>query len=261
MDNHGTGVQVHQQVPGPSIVRWVVPGLYKRNMDVALKQTDAHKFPFIFHCEEEGCHWHTAHASWAQAAHVRLHHRANTCPLGGHSKIGRVGNPVGSTLIEKMWIELDRITKILIETPAEELETEDYRVARGQGQGVAHCLWLISSPHFESVDNVKKWAVRRYKMEHADAEFQPTPGVKGYNPAIVVQENWLADAEVDRRRPTAKRATAAPRSSVNPLELIPEDRINLATQAIKAGFPDAKIMTLAKLNQTQLDALKVQVKS
>lgn len=240
-----------------------MPGLYKRNMDVALKQTDADKFPFIFHCEEEGCHWHTAHASWAQAAHVRLHHRANTCPLGGHSKIGRVGNPVGSTLIEKMWIELDRITKVLIETPKEDRETEEYRVARGQGQGVAHCLWLISSPHFESVDNVKKWAVRRYKMEHEDAEFQPTPGVKGYNPAIVVQENWLADAEVDRRRPAARRATAPakPKPSVNPLELVPEDQLNLARQAVKAGFPDAKIMMLAKLNQAQLNAIKAEVKS
>lgn len=235
-----------------------MPDIFRRNMDVALLQRDADKFPFIFDCEEPGCYWHTAHGTWAQAANTRLNHRAATCPLDGRAKIGRHGNPVGASLIEQMWGFLDETTKFLIEAPDDVKQSEEFRVARGQAQGVAKCIWLFSQPHFEAPKNVASWAVRRYRMEHKGLEFEPTPGCKGYNPN---PPSVIAQQPLDPAKRPAARRTPAPAAPSGDEELAKMDpgKKTLAGNAIKAGFADAKVLGLVKMSPAALAALKAEV--
>lgn len=241
-----------------------MPDIYIRAFDKPLMQNDAHKFPFIFDCEEPGCYWHTAHASWGQAANTRLIHRASTCPLDGSSKVARHGNPVGSSIIEKFWIELDQVTKFLIEAPDDIKQNEDFRIARGKAQGIAKCIFIISSPHFETPEHVGRWAMRRYKMEHKGLEFEPTPGVKGYNPPVPTNTPQMSYREMQQKldpakRPAAKR-TAAPAPSGNEeVAKMDANKKLLATNAIKAGFPDNKVIALTKISAAALASLKQEV--
>lgn len=234
-----------------------IADIYHRDMSVALLQRDAGQYPFIFKCEQPECNWHTAHASWGQAANTRLIHRAGTCPLDGRSKIAKNGVAVGSSIIEKFWNDLDKVTVVLVGTPEGQRATEEYRVARGQAQGIAQCIWHISQPHFETVMDVKKWAMRRYKMEHTEGfEFAPTPGVEGYNPPVPA--NVQMQPSSPAKRPAAKRAAPAA-SGTEELASMPDDKKLLATNAIKAGFPKDKILTLAKISGAAFDALQAEV--
>jgi hypothetical protein len=86
--------------------------------------------------------------------------------------VARPNPHAGKTIVEIMWEELDEIMDRLMEggkpTGAVQLveDWQAYGEERGQAQGVAYCLAVVTNPYDVNVDEIKKEALARWKERH-----------------------------------------------------------------------------------------------
>jgi len=221
-----------------------------------------HHLDWTFECGAHGCTWVTFHRSQqgAQAERER-HHDNGLCPYTEVRRIldeeGRL-MPAGQSIIEKMWEELDKVTKAIMEQRPRfkndemtDPELEGYFKLQGQAQGLAIAIQIMSVPHFEDVTAVAKWAHKRYKMNVGDIDFMDTPGCQGYNP--------MPPPSREAGKPKKVGPTGVVSSSPNDnpktgkfKALTDDERVHL-TNMHKKGIPAGAIIGMLKISQEQYD--------
>ncbi|AKJ72500.1 hypothetical protein GMA7_63 [Gordonia phage GMA7] len=218
---------------------------------------------WTYACGDPHCVWTTYHKTKSGAESEReRHHENDLCPYTETRMLLADGGgfmPVGPSIIEKYWLELDRVTKALMdqrprfkndEMSPEELE--GYFKLQGQAQGIAIALQIISEPHFEDVTAVSKWSLKRYRMSKGEIDFMPTPGVQGHNPMpepTKVQPKATRKSSPIKRGPKADPKTGKFRAMSN------EDREHLKGM-IEQGLPDAVIQGMLKISEEQFETEK-----
>lgn len=222
---------------------------------------------WTYECGVEGCTWVTYHRSQEGArAERERHHEHDLCPYTDARRIitekGALELPVGPSIIEKYWLELDKVTKLLMDQRVrfknDEMTTDElegYMKLQGQAQGIAYCLQVISVPHFEDVPAVSRWALKRYRMSRGDIEHMDTPGVQGYNP---MPEPTRELAKPAARKAAAKRGPKAAPETGKFRAFSDEDRTHL-TGMVNQGLPDAVIQSILKISPEQFDKEKAKL--
>lgn len=201
---------------------------------------------WTFECGEPGCKWMTYHRTQEIAYREReRHHENDLCPYTETIMVLSEGGklvPAGKSIIEKYWEELDRVTKFLMENKNN--QDDGYLLMKGQAQGLAIAIQIISVPHFEDVPAVSRWALKRYKINVGQADFMDTPGVQGYNPMPAPTRTL----PVVRKKtgPAADPKTGKFRAMSN------EDREHLRGM-VQQGVPVAAILGMLKITHEQYE--------
>ncbi|QAX94676.1 hypothetical protein SEA_HARAMBE_70 [Gordonia phage Harambe] len=221
-----------------------------------------HHLDWTFECGAHGCTWVTYHRSNAGAqAERERHHDNGTCPYTEVRRIldneGRL-MPAGASIIEKIWDQLDRVTKSIMEQRPRfkndemtEPELEGYFKLQGQAQGLAHAIHLLSVPHFEDVTAVSKWALKRYRMNAGDIEFMDTPGCKGYNPMP------LPSREVGKPKKVGPTGVVSSSPSDNPktgkYKALTDDERTHLVNMVRKNIPAGAIIGMLKISEEQYE--------
>lgn len=156
--------------------------------------------------------------------------------------------PPGKSIIEKMWDELDVITKELIDNKPEDFATNvEFAKLQGKGQGLAMGIFLMSQPHFADVKAVAKWSGRRYKMHAGTAEHIDTPGCEGFNPLpLPVQTDAVKKPRGVKAAPDVSDFTDA--------------QVKLLTNGLNAGLPYGALAKLGKCTEAQVKEFERRLK-
>jgi len=206
---------------------------------------------WIFDCSAQGCAWRTAHRTKAIAEKERDRHKNISCPYEMKGIEGRM--PLGKQFIEKLWDELDEVTKYLMENIdfSSTDKVTEYTLKKGQARGLAIAIQLASNPFFNTPKEVAAWAVKRYRMYTGEREAEPTPGVRGYNPSHIIAAGAPKIETTKRTIRKASASKAPPNSS----------EIETLEGGIEAGFDDATLMRIVKSATPELLAeLRQKVK-
>ncbi|AMS02366.1 hypothetical protein SEA_GOURDTHYMES_74 [Gordonia phage GourdThymes] len=224
-----------------------------------LNQPDhEHHLDWTFECGAPGCRWMTYHRSKEGArTEKKRHHDNDQCPyLGPVYTIGEEGRLVarGPSILEKMWDELDRVTKGIMEQrprfkndemTAEELE--GYFKLQGQAMGLAIAIQMTSVPHFANVGEVSKWSLKRYRMNTGEIDFMDTPGCQGYNPMPPPSR------EIKSARPQPKASSPASDPKTGKFKALNDDERQHLINMHGKGIPAGPIMGMLKISQEQYD--------
>lgn len=220
----------------------VWPDVYPKDPEVA---ADRLLLPWIFECSNFNCTWRTAHKDSASAYRERDRHFHNSCPYIKENTV-----PPGKSIIEKMWDELDVITKELIDTkanPPEDLDKVEFAKTQGKGQGLAMGIFLMSQPHFADVGAVAKWAGRRYKMNAGTMEHIDTPGCEGFNPMPLPAQTEAV------KRPRGVKAAPD-------IADFTDQQTKLLTNGLNAGLPYGALAKLGKCTEAQVKEFERRLK-
>lgn len=232
---------------------------------------------WTFECGDRDCNWRTYHRSQAAAKAERDRHQINSCPYREVRKaVSEEGGlvPAGKSVIEYYWVELDKVTKFIMDNRAKfkagELEgdlLEGYNKMQGQAQGLAIAIRIISSPAFRTknagppdwedvwingetpnISEVTKHAVKRYRINRGEAEFEPTPGCDGYNP--------MPPLTREINKPAAKKAAAsgpAADPKTGKFKALTDDERTHLVNMHQKGLPAGAIQGMLKISQEQFD--------
>ncbi|AKJ71865.1 hypothetical protein TIN4_68 [Tsukamurella phage TIN4] len=214
---------------------------------------------WMFTCGDPQCEWESNHRSEKAAWTAHDKHGAN-CP---YKEEKGEPMPAGPSLIEQNWIELDRVTKAIMDQRAKYKdgsmtpeEIEGFHKLQGQAQGLAMAIQIISVPHFEDVPAVSKWALKRYRMNAGEIDFMDTPGCGGYNPMPLP----MREAE----KPAPKRAAKPARGpkadpKTGKFRAFGSDEREHLRNMLKKGIPDMAIQSMFKLTDEQFEHEKAQL--
>ncbi|AUV60675.1 hypothetical protein HOS75_gp055 [Gordonia phage SteveFrench] len=224
-----------------------------------LNQPDhEHHLDYTFECGAPGCRWMTYHRSAEGArAEKQRHHDNDQCPyLGPAYTFNEEGGLMarGPSILEKMWDELDHVTKAIMEqrprfkndemTPD---ELEGYFKLQGQAMGLAIAIQLMSVPHFDDVAAVSKWSLKRYRMNAGQIDFMDTPGCQGYNPMPAPSR------EIKAARPQPKASSPASNPKTGKFKALNDDERTHLKNMHGKGIPAGPIMAMLKISQEQYD--------
>lgn len=224
-----------------------------------------HHLDWTFECGAHGCVWITYHRSkQAAEAERSRHHDNEVCPYTEVRKVlddERRLVPAGKSIIETYWEELDRVTKVIMDQRARfkagdmgEEELHGYYKLQGQAIGLAYAIQVISVPHFGTdadhgdISKVSAWALKRYRMNTGQIDFEDTPGCQGYNPMPPPTR------EIGKAKPKAS-ATSSPASDpkTGKFRALTDDERNHLVNMHGKGLPAGAIMGMLKITQDQFD--------
>ena len=228
---------------------------------------------WTFECGAPSCTWSTYHRTQAGAqAERERHHHNNLCPYTDirWALENGVLVPAGRSIIEQYWEEMDKIMSVIMDgrvrfkdAEMSKDEREGYLEVRGQAQGLAKAIAIISVPHFvddknePSVRAVSQWAMKRYRMSKGEIEHMDTPGCRGYNPMP------LPTREVGRKpsRPANAPKTSSPKSapSTGKFKALKEEEREHIKNMVSQGIPDGAIVGMLKISVEQLEAEKAKL--
>lgn len=230
-----------------------------------LNQPDhAQHLDWSFECGAPHCNWATYHRTAAGAdAERERHHNNNLCP---YTEVRQVIEkeelmPAGKSIIEKYWEELDRVMKVIMEgrmrfkdAEMSKDEREGYLELRGQAQGLATAIQIISVPHFDDVRAVSQWALKRHKMNIGELEHMDTPGCAGYNPMPPPTR------EINKTSVKTKK-TSSPKSDpkTGKFKALGDDERDHIKNMVGQGIPDGAISAMLKISIEQLEAEKAKI--
>ena len=147
--------------------------------------------PFVFKCDVIDCYYRTAHNTEEEAANDKIRHdQSGQCPsTGGKTylmeEVDERGQRytalhMGKSLAEKLWDDLDEAFAKL-KTAQNEGDQFGVELAKGQCQAFSISLQHMLAHYYPHTDDVTREAIKRYKIQHEGAEFEPTPGYQ-FNP-------------------------------------------------------------------------------
>ena len=219
---------------------------------------------WTFECGVEGCTWRTFHRT-ENGAHAERerHHEYELCPYTELRQLLKDGvlMPAGKSIIEMYWDEMDKIMSVIMEgrvrfkdAEMTKDEREGYLEVRGQAQGLATAIKIISTPHFDNKMTVSQWALKRYRMNKGEIEFMDTPGCKGYNPMPPPSRD-LGKQSVKTPR------TSSPKSNpkTGKFKALTDDERAHINGMVSKGIPDMAITGMLKISIEQLEAEKAKL--
>lgn len=158
--------------------------------------------------------------------------------------------PSGYSTIEKMWDELDEVTRAIMagEPYASGTRVLQEGTLRGYAQGLAFALSMLSHPHFRTVTEIAREAQRRYKMWKKEIEWEPTPGYR-YNPVPPPQSPEGIKAAFhgttkEARSAPAKKVTKRTAPAINFGGMSNQDRERVIKMHRLGAFTEAELATM-----------------
>lgn len=85
----------------------------------------------------------------------------------------------GPSLLEKTWLEMDRVTEQILDADEPEPNTPEHAALaalKGRARGIAYTLSLFMVPHFDTENAIVREAVKRIQMKRA-GEIYETAGL------------------------------------------------------------------------------------
>lgn len=192
---------------------------------------------FQFCCPAPGCYfigrmfWNPA--DLASEGEEETHH----CPTSPEES----DMPTGKSIIEKLWDRLDELMDLIMSMT----DPINKGLLQNEARGIAYAIHLMSTPYFQTIGDVSRESVKRYKMRHGLIEKEPTPGVKGYNPPPIIAV-------------TAAKKTQAPKSIQIPKK-ITDSHIKQIKNALSSEvFSESEIMDMYSVTKAELELIKVK---
>lgn len=162
--------------------------------------------------------------------------------------------PSGYSTIEKMWDELDDVTRAIMAGTSYASGDQVYQegTLRGYARGLAFGLSMLSHPHFRTATDIAREAQRRYKMWKKELPWEPTPGYR-FNPVppreSPVGERAAFHGETKAARPAPVKKTtkkAAPNIAFG--NMSNEDRANCINAHRLGMFNEQELAQLYKVS-------------
>lgn len=228
------------------------PGVYYKMPLVGITETRARVdhvtvTQYTVRCGNRNC-WYVGHAATSEDSNTMLHDHQTArgeCPKAP----ARNELPSGYSTIEKLWDELDDVTRAILEkrpwgTGAVVMEGE---MLKGYARGIAFTLSMMTHPYFRTVREITQEAVKRYKIYKGEIPFEPTPSYR-FEPrpsapvAPPVGEKAAYHGATVPARPvtrTTRASRTAQRKALEPskdLAKLDTDKANAILAAYKGGF-------------------------
>lgn len=207
-------------------------------------------------CASRSC-WFVGHAGNSGDAQRLLDE--HTCP----QPPARNELPSGYSTVEKMWDELDDVTRAIMagEPYASGDRVYQEGTLRGYASGLAFALAMMSHPHFRTTTEIAREAQRRYKMWKNELPYEPTPGYR-YNP-VTPRESpegekapFHGDTKPAAARAPAKKAAKKAAPVINFGGMSNDDR-KRAIQAFRVGMFNEE--ELAKMYKVSIETIRYMV--
>jgi hypothetical protein len=196
---------------------------------------------YTVRCGSINC-WFVGHGGNREDALLLLDQHA--CP----TPPARNELPTGRSTLEKMWDELDDVTKMII-------EKGDYNGMQGESLkgyalGCAFALSMMTHPYFKTIKDISKELGARYKMGKGLMEWRPTPSYN-YNPMPEpFTANIVSTTPAEKRAPT-KKATA-PRKAPAKVDLAPEIVTAIKAAGAMGMFSPAELAKMYNATEAQV---------
>lgn len=140
-----------------------------RQRDAALlSEAERARHPWAYACDKPDCHYTVAADTERLAEHERYTH---ACP--------RKGAPMGKSILEKMWDQLDADVDLLFRSPVEE-----QKIVGARAQARCEAIALVMDPILRDRDEVWHEAYQRLVARQEGRE-HITPGL---NPATAAAD-------------------------------------------------------------------------
>lgn len=193
-----------------------IPSTYYKMPPVGLTVTRASIgekviLSYTLRCGSINC-WFVGHAATEPDAQLLINeHQCPTPPA-------RNELPTGRSTLEKMWDELDDVTKAIIEKS--EYNGMQGASLKAYALGCAFALSMMTHPYFRTVKEISRQLGKRYKMSKGEIPWEPTPSYN-YNP---LPESLTANVVLNK--PMAKTTTSEKKPSVSRVKraIIPADK-------------------------------------
>jgi hypothetical protein len=230
------------------------------------------KYPWVASCNEPGCYFIVSARSEKQGEQSLGQHK---CPYGGNERGYEHGiMRAGRNLHEGVWDLLDSVTDGLMLAKADvgQVSAEKVDFLKGRASGLASVIMFIATPYFDTVQDVSRWALERYKMRTGQREHEPTVGCEGYDPlrgepspqwvtkvselrrTAAPEKTAFRGADVTANMPRQRKAVAT-----KPEKLLSPEEIEGVKNALLIGvLDDATIIDMFKISPAQLEAMKVE---
>lgn len=219
--------------------------------------------PFSAWCEAKQCVWRIGFHTEEEAALSMLEHDRKDCPRIGHraylmEETNDLGQPytelhLSKSILEKLWDELDAtMMPMMTQRGGEEFV--------GKCRGLAFAILLMSTPYFDTADEVSREAMMRYKIAIGEKEFKPTPGYK-FNPPPVgtnaYNKSRVKVIDSPKKGATTRRVAAkTAQKQYIPDKMLTPEEVESIREAVSSGmFELEDCASMFKVTVDQIKAL------
>lgn len=162
--------------------------------------------------------------------------------------------PTGASTLEKMWDELDDVTKAVIE--GGEYNGMQGASLKAYALGCAFALSMMTHPYFRTVKEISKELGQRYKMSTGAIPFRETPSYR-YNPMPgpePLTANVVSNRPMEQRvKPAKKSAPSVAR--VKRVMISPEQQTQIKAGLGAGIFSHEDLATMYKVPVESIRAI------
>lgn len=207
--------------------------------------SDSVRWPLVVSCSAIGCHFVVCASDVEHAEGILREHETNgPCPYG--EKGLRVEMPVGKSIIERTWDELDLV---VAKATNSETDQAERLVCNGMAQGLAWAIFTMCSPHWEQLSDVLNEAAKRHRIATGQEPFTPTPG---YDYPHLIKEIEL------REKKTARQSAESKHPMDEIISSLGVPKIKSILRGLSGGFSEGDLAELYSIPIAAVKRLRAQ---
>lgn len=199
------------------------------------------RFPVRWDCPKYDCYWGASfHTAEERDLWIERHPCSKTKRNYVMEETDEKGMPYtipthGKSVGEQLWDRLDDCVDA-IKAPS----GTDLVWVTAQADAYSQVLWLLQSYYYAELDDVKRQAMKRWKIRNNQIPWEPTPGYR-YNPPQPGTAAWMkAMANQQLPRGATARKAAAPTRAPKPSPLS-DAVIEAIRNGAQLGFTEADL--------------------